>query len=115
MTEENPNLTGTTWTGNTEEQSPLAAHRAVVKRPALYNVVLLNDDFTPMDFVVVILNDVFHKSQDEAIHIMWQTHHEGKGYCGCYTRDVAETKMAQVIEYARSNQFPLKCILERKE
>lgn len=82
------------------------------KVPKQYRVVLLNDDYTPMDFVVFILINFFNKSEDEAIQIMFQVHHEGSGICGVYSYEIAETKVMQVMETARLNQHPLQCIME---
>ncbi len=83
-----------------------------LKQPPLYNVVLLNDDFTPMDFVVEILVAFFTLSEQQATHIMLQIHQQGKSICGTYSYDVAETKVAQVNDYARQHQFPLLCTME---
>ena len=83
------------------------------KRPSLYEVVLLNDDATPMEFVVVVLESVFHKDEESALDITLETHQEGQASCGVFTRDVAETKLTRVIDMARANGFPLKCILHR--
>jgi len=84
------------------------------KKPSLYRVVLLNDDYTPMDFVVRILESVFHKSTVEATQIMLNVHRKGSGQAGVYTREIAETKIHDVEELARSNKFPLKCIMEKE-
>jgi ATP-dependent Clp protease adaptor protein ClpS len=84
-----------------------------VKRPPLYKVILLNDDYTPMDFVVHILEIFFGLNQEAATHIMLEVHVQGKGICGTFTREIAETKVAQVNEYARENQHPLLCIMEK--
>lgn len=84
------------------------------KHPAMYQVLIINDDFTTMEFVVMLLKKIFHKSDQQSVEIMLQTHYTGEGKCGIYTRDVAETKMMQVIDIARENNFPLKCII-RKE
>lgn len=82
------------------------------KRPPLYKVILLNDDYTPMDFVVTVLEQIFRHSHEEAIQLMLQIHEKGAAICGVFTRDVAETKVDQVIEYARINDYPLQCALE---
>ena len=82
------------------------------KRPPLYKVILLNDDYTPMDFVVTLLEQIFRKAHEDAVAIMRQVHEKGSAICGIYTRDVAETKVDQVIEYARINDYPLQCALE---
>lgn len=84
------------------------------KRPSLYKVMVLNDDYTPMDFVVHILERYFHKTRDEATSIMLNVHHEGVGVCGVYTYEVAETKVMQVMEFARQHQHPLQCVMERE-
>jgi ATP-dependent Clp protease adaptor protein ClpS len=82
------------------------------KKPELYKVVLLNDDYTTMDFVVEILEDVFHKQPAEAHRIMMMVHTQGKGLCGVYPFEVAETKVETVIERARDNGFPLRAAME---
>lgn len=81
--------------------------------PSMYDVLVLNDDFTPMDFVVFALKKFFHKSHEESIGLMLEVHHQGAGVCGTYTRDVAETKMMQVINLARENNHPLKCVIRK--
>lgn len=83
-----------------------------VKRPPLYNVVLLNDDYTPMEFVVNILEYFFLLSREKAIRVMLQVHTEGKGVCGTYSHEIAETKVANVNDYSRENQHPLVCVME---
>ena len=82
-------------------------------QPPLYRVVLLNDDFTPMDFVVFVLKDIFRKSHEESISTMLEIHQKGAGVCGVYTRDVAETKAELVITLARRNEYPLQCLVEK--
>jgi len=84
-----------------------------IKRPPLYKVMLLNDDYTPMDFVVHILESFFGKNPEAATHIMLQVHQQGKGICGTYSREIAETKVAQVNNYSRENGHPLLCTLEK--
>jgi ATP-dependent Clp protease adaptor protein ClpS len=86
-----------------------------LKRPPMYKVMLLNDDYTPMDFVVDILELFFSKTREQATHIMLTVHIHGKAVCGIYTRDIAETKAAQVNQYARENQHPLLCEIEAVE
>ena len=86
--------------------------RPKLKRPSLYKVVLLNDDFTPMEFVVEILERFFAMGREKATQIMLHVHTRGKGVCGVYTHDVAETKVAQVNEYSRKHQHPLLCTME---
>ena len=82
------------------------------QRPPRYKVILLNDDYTPMDFVVMVLEHIFRKAHQEALDVMLEIHHNGAGLAGIYTRDVAETKADQVTEYARINDYPLSCTLE---
>jgi len=84
-----------------------------LKRPPLYKVVLINDDYTPMEFVVRVLQLFFGMDQELAAQIMWQVHTKGKGICGTYTYEIAETKVAQVNGYARENQHPLLCLMEK--
>jgi ATP-dependent Clp protease adaptor protein ClpS len=83
-----------------------------LKRPPLYKVVLVNDDYTPMEFVVEVLERFFSMNREKATQIMLHVHTRGKGVCGIYTRDVAETKVAQVNEYSRTHQHPLLCAME---
>ncbi len=85
-----------------------------VKRPNLYRVLLLNDDYTPMEFVVHVLERFFRKTRDEATQIMLHVHQNGVGECGVYTYEVAETKVTQVMDFARQNQHPLQCVMEKK-
>jgi ATP-dependent Clp protease adaptor protein ClpS len=82
------------------------------KRPPMYKVILLNDDYTPMDFVVMVLEQIFRNPHQEALQVMLEVHQKGAGVAGVYTRDVAETKADQVVEYARINDYPLACTLE---
>lgn len=84
-----------------------------VKRPPLYSVLLLNDDYTPMDFVVDVLVRFFAMNIEKATQIMLHVHTRGRGVCGVYTREIAESKVAQVNEYARLNQHPLLCTMEQ--
>ncbi len=84
-----------------------------LKRPSLYKVILLNDDFTPMDFVVDVLRRFFQKSVDEATAIMLSVHHKGSGLCGIYPRGIAESKVRQVNGFAQDHGHPLKAIMER--
>ncbi len=86
--------------------------RPKLKKPPMYKVLLLNDDYTPMDFVVEILQSYFHMSEEKATQIMLHVHTRGVGVCGVFTRDIAETKVAQVNEYSRENQHPLLCTME---
>lgn len=84
------------------------------KRPSLYKVMLLNDDYTPQEFVVWLLQAVFKKDAEEAVQIMLHVHNNGVGLCGVYTYEIAETKVAQVMELSRRNQHPLQCMMERE-
>ena len=99
---------------STQEQNGnvLEAEKARVKPPPLFKVILLNDDYTPMDFVVVVLQTVFTMSREKATLVMLQVHREGMGVCGTFTRDVAAAKVDQVIEIARKHQHPLQCTME---
>jgi len=81
--------------------------------PPLYRVFLLNDDYTPMDFVVEVLERYFSMEHAVAMEVMLQVHKKGKGFCGIYTREIAETKVLQVNEYAKRNQYPLLCKMEK--
>ncbi len=86
-----------------------------LKRPPLFKVVLINDDYTPMEFVVEVLETFFRMNREQATHVMLTVHTKGKGVCGIYTRDIAETKAAQVNQYARENEHPLLCEIEASE
>lgn len=83
-----------------------------LQKPPLYKVILLNDDYTPMEFVVTVLQKFFYKSREEATQIMLHVHQRGLGICGLYTREVAETKVRQVMVYSSENQHPLQCTME---
>ncbi|MBF0146120.1 MAG: ATP-dependent Clp protease adapter ClpS [Magnetococcales bacterium] len=87
--------------------------RSGTQEPSLYKVVLLNDDFTPMDFVVELIMKFFRKSLEESTRIMLNVHHEGRGVCGIYPREIAETKVLEVNSHARRSGHPLKCLMER--
>ena len=87
--------------------------RPKTKKPSMYKVLMLNDDYTPMEFVVHVLERFFSKSREDATQIMLHVHRRGVGLCGVYTFEVAETKVAQVVEFARQNQHPLQCTLEK--
>lgn len=82
------------------------------KPPSMYKILLLNDDFTPMEFVIEVLKVFFSMNQDQATRIMLEVHMEGVGVCGIYPSDIASTKVKQVVEFARKNQHPLRCIME---
>jgi ATP-dependent Clp protease adaptor protein ClpS len=83
-----------------------------LKRPPLYSVVLLNDDYTPMEFVVHVLERFFNMERERAVRVMLQVHTQGKGVCGVFSREIAETKVAQVNDYSRENHHPLLCTME---
>lgn len=87
--------------------------RPKTRKPAMYKVLMLNDDYTPMEFVVHVLERFFQKSRDEATRIMLHVHKRGVGVCGVYTYEVAETKVTQVMDLARQNQHPLQCTIEK--
>lgn len=93
-----------------EEGALLEASR--VKPPPMYRVALLNDDFTPMDFVIVVLQRFFGMGREQATLVMLKVHREGKGVCGVYPQDVAATKVEQVSAFARAHQHPLACVME---
>jgi ATP-dependent Clp protease adaptor protein ClpS len=86
--------------------------RPKIKRPPLFRVILLNDDYTPMEFVVSVLESVFGLDRTTATRIMLEVHHQGKGICGVYTYEIAETKVAQVMGLAQQHQHPLLCTME---
>lgn len=88
--------------------------RPKTKKPSMYKVLLLNDDYTPMEFVTHILQKFFNKNQQEATEIMLHVHRRGVGICGVFTYEVAETKVAQVMDYARANEQPLQCTMEKE-
>ena len=85
-----------------------------VKTPNMYAVVLINDDYTPMEFVIYVLQTIFKKDYEEAKNIMLSVHNSGKGICGIYPLDIAESKANQVVEYARINQHPLECKVQKQ-
>ncbi len=91
----------------------LVRPKDVVKEPSFYKVVLLNDDFTPMDFVVHVLQKFFHKNADDANKIMMAVHLQGSGIAGVFSHEVAETKVYVVNDYARKSKHPLKCVMEK--
>lgn len=98
---------------NRQDDLILAEPQAKTKRPPFFKVVLLNDDYTPMDFVVYVLKDIFHKAHADAVSIMMDVHQKGEGVCGVYTRDVAETKAELVITMSRQSEYPLQCRVEK--
>ena len=101
--------------GNDEGRSgALTLTRVRTKKPSMYKVLMLNDDYTPMEFVVDVLQHIFQKNREEATKIMLHVHQKGVGICGVYTYEVAETKVTQTVDYARKNQHPLQCTLEKE-
>ena len=94
------------------EDTVLETRRSKVKPPPMFKVVLLNDDYTPMDFVVAVLQKIFSLSRERATQVMLKVHREGSGVCGIYPRDVAATKVEQVKSYAKQHQHPLQCVME---
>lgn len=103
------------WRDDPDGERILTEERVKPKKPRMYSVVLLNDDYTPMEFVVWILRVVFHKAQDEATRLMLQVHNHGRGVCGVFTYDVARSKAAQVETLARKHEHPLQAKLEAVE
>ena len=95
-----------------QEESAIESEVTRVKPPPLYQVMLLNDDFTPMDFVVTVIQKFFGLDREQATRIMLKVHREGVGVCGVFPRDIAATKVEQVIAYARQHQHPLACVME---
>ena len=103
-------------TGNDDRGTGLVAEQAKVKpkKPPLYKVLLLNDDYTPMEFVVLLLMKFFSMTQEQAEQIMLHVHTKGVGVCGVYPREIAETKVRLVLDFANENQHPLQCTLEKE-
>lgn len=101
--------------GEAEGGVMVAPARTRPKRPPMYKVILLNDDYTPMEFVVQVLMEIFHKPQSEAVELMLTVHQQGAAVAGIYTREVAETKSEEVVEAARIPEYPLQCALEPNE
>ncbi len=95
-----------------ENLSLLETERGKTKPPRLYKVVLLNDDFTTMEFVVEVLQKIFGMNRERATQVMLKVHQEGSAVCGIYPKDIAETKVAQVIAFAKQHEHPLRCVLE---
>ena len=98
--------------GHYDDSLALEETKPKLKRPPMYKVILLNDDYTPMEFVIHILEAFFGMDRERATHIMLNVHTQGKGICGIYTRDIAETKVAQVNDYSRQHDHPLLCTME---
>ena len=101
--------------GDDDDTGLVTQTKVKTKKPSLYRVVILNDDYTPMEFVVFILERIFNKGSEEAYKIMLHVHNHGVGVCGIFTYEVAETKVAQVLDLARRNEHPLQCDMERED
>lgn len=101
------------WKQTERREDVLVAEpKAKAKRPPFFKVVMLNDDYTPMDFVVQVLKEVYRKSAEEAVGVMMEIHQKGSGICGVYTRDIAETKAEMTTTVARRHEYPLQCRVE---
>ena len=113
----NPALAGSKDDDNNNDAPPTTGvavqSRVRAKKPSLYKVIMLNDDYTPMEFVVMVLERFFNKNEDEATQIMLHVHQKGVGVCGVFTYEVAETKVTQVMDAAKEHQHPLQCTLEK--
>ncbi len=103
--------------GGREDKRPgtsvVTKTKAKTKKPSMYKVLLLNDDYTPMEFVVLVVERLFHKSHEEATRIMLHVHQRGVGICGVFSYDVAETKETKVVDFSRRHQHPLQCTMEK--
>ncbi|MFP6558234.1 ATP-dependent Clp protease adapter ClpS [Paraburkholderia sp. B3] len=95
-----------------QDSTILERQEQQVKPPSMYKVVLMNDDYTPMEFVVMVVQEYFNKDRETATQIMLKVHREGRGICGVYTRDIASTKVEQVVTHARQAGHPLQCVME---
>ena len=100
--------------GSRYDTGTITRTKPKTQRPNLYRVLLLNDDYTPMEFVVLVLQDVFNKSREDAMRIMLHVHNKGVGECGVFPYEVAETKVTRVMDTARKNQHPLQCVMEKQ-
>ena len=113
-----PHTTAMSDSGKRGDEGPntgvIVKAKPKTKKPAMYKVLMLNDDYTPMEFVVHILERFFSKTREEATRIMLHVHRRGVGICGVYTYEVAETKVTQVMDFARQHQHPLQCTLEKE-
>jgi len=98
--------------GQTKDDTVLEAQKSKLKPPPMFKVMLLNDDYTPMEFVVVVLQKFFGMSRERATQVMLKVHREGIGICGVYPKDIATTKVQQVEAYSRKHQHPLQCVME---
>jgi ATP-dependent Clp protease adaptor protein ClpS len=99
-------------TTRSKDGTILETRKAKVKPPPMYKVLLLNDDYTPMEFVVLVLQKFFSMSREKATQVMLKVHRDGMGVCGLYPKDIATTKVEQVISYAKKQQHPLQCVME---
>tara|TARA_B100000242_G_scaffold246335_1_gene186987 strand:- start:30 stop:356 length:327 start_codon:yes stop_codon:yes gene_type:complete len=97
-----------------ENLGVITKEKSLVKKPDMYAVILINDDYTPMEFVIYVLQTIFKKNYEEAKKVMLLVHNEGKGICGIYSLDIAESKANQVIEFSRINQHPLECKVQKQ-
>jgi ATP-dependent Clp protease adaptor protein ClpS len=109
-----PDEGGKNGDGQKSDTGTITKAKPKTKRPSLYRVLLLNDDYTPMEFVVLVLQDVFNKTREDAMRIMLHVHNKGVGECGVYPFEVAETKVTRVMDTARKNQHPLQCVMEKQ-
>ena len=98
---------------NDYQQGLLLDTKPKTKKPSMYNVIILNDDYTPMEFVVLVLEKFFNKEQEEATQIMLHVHKKGIGVCGTFTYEVAESKCKTVLDFAKNNEHPLQCTIEK--
>ncbi len=114
MQDDNESNGGDNSVGGDNGTDVITKVKPKVKKPSLYRVLLLNDDFTPMEFVVDVLARFFSMNIEQATKVMLHVHQNGVGECGVYTYEVAETKVTQVMDYARKNQHPLQCVMEKK-
>ncbi len=109
-----PDMPGGAEPQERKQTGLLLKTRPRTKKPAMYKVLLLNDDYTPMEFVVHVLERFFNKTRQEATDVMLHVHRRGVGICGIYTFEVAETKVAQVMDFARASEQPLQCTMEKE-
>jgi len=100
--------------GNDQDIGIATRVRTKVRRPSLYRVLLLNDDYTPMEFVIEILREIFNRNPEDAFRIMMHVHKNGVGECGVFPYEVAETKVTRVMEIAHKSQHPLQCVMEKQ-
>ena len=113
MSRKNLKIRSQSEDNNQNDGSVLTKVKPKTKKPSLYKVLMLNDDYTPMEFVVHVLERFFSKTRDEATNIMLHVHQKGAGVCGVFSFEIAETKVVQVMDCARENQHPLQCTIEK--